>query len=293
MKTCYNGNGGPPLDSDQCFGAGGLYDGTTQRNCRAKNIVAEDVGLTGGVSSYDDSKTYGGVLPHLPGCNPIQPGPQLATIQTNCPYSWPQTLSDGSGGSVASVDPSPTTMATSVSSTTVVQQSSASVADQHLINTPVMSVVTTTSQSTTTTSSPAESATPTGSTGSDSGTSHITAADGSTWQLMGCFTDQLNPVRSLGTTPEWWGKDITSSNCVDHCSKISTSMSGTENGGQCFCGTSLVNSKQVDTSKCNTPCTGDAGQTCGGGGTLSVYKKSGGQSKRTHRHLARHLEAVS
>ena len=283
MKTCYNGNGGPFLDSDGCFGAGGLYDGKTQDACRAKKIVDEDVGWKDGAG---ESTTFGGVLPHLPGCNPIQPGPQLATIQTNCPYSWPQTLSDGSGGSGASVD----TMATSVSSTAVVQQPSASVVDQHPTNSPVMPIM---SQSTTTTSSPAESATPTGSTGSDSGASHMTAADGSTWQLMGCFTDQLNPVRSLGTTPEWWGKDITSSNCVDHCSKIGMSMSGTENGGQCFCGTSLVNSKQVDISKCDSPCTGDASQTCGGGGTLSVYKKSGDPMKRTHRHLARHLEAVS
>ena len=292
MKTCYIGDGGS-LDYDECFGAGSLYDDATASNCRAKNIVDEDVGLTGGESSKDDSETYGGVLPHLPGCNPIQLGPQLATAQTNCPYSWPQTLSDGSGGSGASVDPLPTTMATSVSSTAVAQQSSASVVDQQLTNTPVMPIVATTSQSTTTTSSPAESATSTGSTGSDSGASHMTAADGSTWQLMGCFTDQLNPVRSLGTNPEWWGENITSSNCVDHCSKIGMSMSGTENGGQCFCGTSLVNSKQVDISKCNTPCNGDASQTCGGSGTLSVYKKSGGQTKRTHRHLARHLEAVS
>jgi len=324
MKTCLAGNSDLPLDSSTCFGAGGTYDSSKTETCRVKNIVDEDVGLTGGESSKDGSKTRGGVLSHLPGCNPIQLGPGLATVQTNCPYSLPTGFGNGaalgsqpstgngsfvgassagsvaSTGTMASTETTPTSMAVSASTAAAVQPSSASVVDQHLTNTPAMPIATATSQSTTTTSSmgsPSESATPTGSTsaGSSSSGSQLTASDGSTWDLAGCYTDQLNPVRSLGSSPEWWGQQITASNCVDRCSKLGMPMSGTENSGQCFCGTQLVGSTKVDSGECKARCEGDSSQTCGGPARISLYKKSSGGSKkqRTNRHLARHLEAVS
>ena len=324
MKTCMVGNTGEPLDSNTCFGAGALYDSDTQNNCRVKNIIDEDVGLAGGESSVDNPYgvvTHGGVLPHLPGCNPIQPGPADATIQTNCAYSLPSgfipgaalgsqdgagsvsspsTNSTGSAGTTSSMTSSATTMATSVSSMASAQQSSASVVDQKLTNTPAMPIATATSKVSTTSSStgsPSESGTSTGSTSpsSSSGSSagKITTSDGASWQLIGCYSDQLTPVRSLGGNPEWWGEQITSSNCADHCSKIGMSMAGTENGGQCFCGNSLVGSKKLASSVCSAKCNGDSSQTCGGPAALSVYKKSWSSRKKAHRHLARHIEVVS
>lgn len=144
-------------------------------------------------------------------------------------------------------------------------------------------------------SSPSEApSTGTTSSGSSSSGNTVTSSDGSTWAFAGCYVDQVNPVRSLGGNPEWWGQQITSSNCVDHCSKIGMSMAGTENGGQCFCGNSLVGSKQADPSECNVKCKGDSSQTCGGPARLSLYKKSSASKRdRKHRHLARHIEAVS
>ena len=324
MKTCRIGNTNLPLDSDTCFGAGSVRSGDAMSSCRVANIVSEDVGLAGGEHSTDDFKTRGGVLPHLPGCNPIQSGPGLATVQNNCPYSLPTGFGSGaalgpqsiagtgssanassaapvvSTGMPSSVQTSPTTMATSASTTASFQPSSTSVVDLKLTNSAVMSTATATVQSSTTTSaigSPSESATSIGSTsaGSSSSGSKLTASDGSTWDLAGCYTDQLNPVRSLGSSPEWWGQPITASNCVDRCSKLGMPLSGTENSGQCFCGTHLIGSKNVDSSECKAHCEGDSSQTCGGPARISLYKKSSGGSKkhRTNRHLARHLEAVS
>ena len=319
MKNCMVGNTGEPLDSNACFGAGALYDSDTKDNCRTKNIIDEDVGLTDGEASQDNPygvKTHGGILPHLPGCNPIQAGPGDATVQTNCPYSLPSGFTDGtatksntgagsgndtSSGTGSSAGLSPTTLATSTSSKAATQQSSATVVNQKLTTTPVAPIATATSSATMVTSavgSPSESGTSTGSdsptSSSASSTDKVTASDGSIWQSMGCYSDQLNPVRSLGGNPEWWGQQITASNCADHCSKIGMSMSGTENGGQCFCGNSLVNSKKIDASKCSSKCNGDDSQTCGGPGALTVHKKAWtSRSKKSHRHLARHMEIVS
>ncbi len=320
MKTCMIGNTGEHLDTDTCFGAGALYDVNTSRNCRVKNIVPEDVGLAGGEASIDNDgnvKTYGGILPHLPGCYSIQPGPGLASVRTNCPYNLPTGFGSGAAfgsqspvGTGSSVDASsvalvastgtPSSVQTPASTEASIRSSSASVVDQKLTNTAAMPTATAISQSSTTTSamsSPSESVSSTGSAspGSSSSGGTLTASDGSTWDLNGCYTDQINPVRSLGSSPEWWGQPITASSCVGRCSKLGMSLSGTENSGQCFCGTNLIGSKKVDSNECNATCRGDSSQTCGGPARLSLYKQSSGGSKkqRSNRHLARHLEAIN
>ena len=60
-------------------------------------------------------------------------------------------------------------------------------------------------------------------------------------------------------------------------------LAGTEYAGQCFCGNALVGSQPSSESGCNMACTGKAGEICGGGGRLSVYKKSSGLRRRERR----------
>lgn len=83
MKTCNIGNTGDPLDSNKCFGSGSLYSSSETDNCRVAPSVNEDVGLISPTES-DNSNTYGGVLPALPGCNQIQAGPGDAKSQSGC-----------------------------------------------------------------------------------------------------------------------------------------------------------------------------------------------------------------
>ena len=262
MKTCRVGNTGHPLDSDACFGAGGVYTNDEKHNCKVKNIVPEDVGTT----SY---------LKTLPGCNPIQPAPGPATIQTNCP-NVVTSFGDGSGV-VSPVSSKATTLATSTASKAT-PKSSTSVG------------VTTTATTSKTSSSVSPSETSTAST--SGGSTSYKADDGSTWTFDGCYVDKVNP-RTLPNNG-WWGKPITNGECAKGCSKNGFSISGAENGGQCFCGNTL-DSKKVDSSECNSPCLGDASQKCGGPARLSVYRKGSTKSKkdRVHRHLERHLRAVS
>ena len=86
MPTCKPGNTGvPPLSDETCFGNyGGTYTSEEMTSCTIKPTVNEAVGWTYGEvdNPVGNVLTYGGVLDALPGCNPIQYGPGLATIQT-------------------------------------------------------------------------------------------------------------------------------------------------------------------------------------------------------------------
>lgn len=97
MSTCKPGNtGNPPLSDDSCFGKfGGTYSYAEMNNCRVKPTVNEPVGWNYGEvdNPVGGVLTYGGVLPKLPGCNPIQPGPGKASIQ-NCGGSSPTSSTE-------------------------------------------------------------------------------------------------------------------------------------------------------------------------------------------------------
>lgn len=247
MKTCNPGNTrNPKLDSDQCFGAGALQDNT--RACTKTSSVNEDIGLNGPLSQ-------------LPGCNPIQAGPGLATKPANC-----------AGG--AALAPSPTS-----------GPSSAGLAQTTTSSSPV-----------TPTTSAKAGPTPTDTVPPSGGSSEMSPpsvnSTSGVWKAAGCFSDALNP-RSLGSRPEWWGQKISSSNCVEHCDSIRAKYAGTENGGECWCGNELLNSVSHP-GKCTSKCVGDASEICGGPGHLSIYSLDGLVSikkRRTHHRHNRHFLA--
>lgn len=249
MKTCNAGNTGLGLDEPQCFGAGSIQSGAQKDACTIAPSVNEDIGATTPLNA-------------LPGCNPIQPGPGLATKPANCAVA----------GKVAD----PTSVAAPVASTTAASDP-----------------VTTTAPSDPVTTAPSDPA-PSGTNDpSESGQSPASVNSKSgVWKAAGCFRDALNP-RSLGQQPEWWGAQITSSNCVAHCDSIGAKYAGTENGGQCFCGNQLNKSAKVD-GKCTAKCNGDASEICGGPALLSVYSLDGtvALSKRTHQRHSRHFKGI-
>ena len=92
MPTCNPGNTPTPLLSDNvCFGKyGGTYTDEEMTTCTVKPFQTENVGWNYG----DIDNPIGGqptpgriVGTKLPGCNPIQKGPQAATVYStsNCP----------------------------------------------------------------------------------------------------------------------------------------------------------------------------------------------------------------
>ena len=86
MPTCKPGNtDNPPLSDSSCFGNfGGTYTYPQMDACTIMPTVNEPVGWTYGEvdNPVGGVLTYGGVLDKLPGCNPIQPGPGMASVQT-------------------------------------------------------------------------------------------------------------------------------------------------------------------------------------------------------------------
>lgn len=72
---------------------------------------------------------------------------------------------------------------------------------------------------------------------------------------------------------------MTVETCVDFCSGKGFSVAGLEFGRECYCANSIpADSAPVPgyMGNCMTPCAGDAGEYCGGGGTISLYQKCTG-----------------
>jgi len=91
-----------------------------------------------------------------------------------------------------------------------------------------------------------------------------------------------------GITFAWYGEAVTSSGCANYCDTQGYTMAGTENGGQCFCDNELHGSMQEPDTDCDSPCEGDATQTCGGPARLSVFKASSSTRKMRLKHLKTH-----
>ncbi|KAL8778640.1 MAG: hypothetical protein Q9213_007330 [Squamulea squamosa] len=259
MKTCNPGNTGDNLDTPQCFGAGSIQSGNAKDACRKQSSINEEIGLNGPLSQ-------------LPGCNPIQAGPGLATKPTNC-------AGGVAAGPVSVRAPSSTTIASTTSAAGPVDTQPASVAP----------VTQTTSAKAEPSPTNTETIPPPSGGSSELSPPSVNSTSG-VWKAAGCFLDALNP-RSLGKQPEWWGQSISSSNCVEHCDSIHAKYAGTENGGQCFCGNEIVNSASHP-GKCTSKCVGDSSEICGGPGHLSIYSLDGSVSikkRRTHHRHIRHL----
>ncbi len=81
----------------------------------------------------------------------------------------------------------------------------------------------------------------------------------------GCYTDDEN--RAL---PAWFGEGHTIESCVNVARQNGYSYAGLQWYGHCFAGNSIGYS-QVGDNECNTPCSANPGQMCGGGWRNSIY----------------------
>ena len=118
-----------------------------------------------------------------------------------------------------------------------------------------------------------------------------TKADAAGWKYAGCYRDTRDRVIHGEKFPKLG--PLTNDKCAAYCDSKGFFLSGTENSGQCFCGSAVVGSEKLDDSACSKPCDGDATESCGGGWALSVYSKDGSigapDAKRDlHAHILRH-----
>lgn len=70
---------------------------------------------------------------------------------------------------------------------------------------------------------------------------------------------------------------MTNTQCIAFCQGQGSILAGTEDGSECYCGSTLIGSIILPVEQCNITCTGDAtGSTmCGGSWALSVWSPDG------------------
>ncbi|CAH1274249.1 FCGBP [Branchiostoma lanceolatum] len=137
---------------------------------------------------------------------------------------------------------------------------------------------------------------------------HLKADQGQKWNDLGCYQKmfyicQIGRGEASGCTgqavdlrPEYKGcyrdasrrkfptrymtsNQQTTSLCVNFCRQYKFPYAATEYGNQCYCGReqdfSAIGSS-LPNAQCNTPCTGNPYQKCGGNWKMSVYKTATG-----------------
>ncbi|KAH8650653.1 glycoside hydrolase family 55 protein [Tricladium varicosporioides] len=95
------------------------------------------------------------------------------------------------------------------------------------------------------------------------------------WDYTGCYTDQV-AARTLGTALNIPGgaSAMTVEACLSICQAAGYSLAGVEYASECYCDNTLRNGggPAPDGEKqCDMPCSGNKGETCGGGNRLSLY----------------------
>ncbi|KAH8891152.1 glyoxal oxidase like protein [Thozetella sp. PMI_491] len=90
------------------------------------------------------------------------------------------------------------------------------------------------------------------------------------WSAQGCWVDSLQSRSLPFQLPD--SQNLTNAGCAQACVARGYIISGTEWYSQCFCGNAIYfgNSKTPD-SDCNTPCSGNSKDMCGGADRLTIY----------------------
>ncbi len=90
------------------------------------------------------------------------------------------------------------------------------------------------------------------------------------WEFYGCWIDGAQG-RILDTQlPD--SENLTLQSCASSCAKAGYTVAGAEYHSQCFCDNYIENggSKAKSEDECNTPCTGNSSQICGGGNRMTI-----------------------
>lgn len=93
------------------------------------------------------------------------------------------------------------------------------------------------------------------------------------WTPLGCYTDGSSSGRTLpnSATVPGGASNMTIENCQAACRALGYSLVGLEYAQECWCGNSSENGGVPATDGCTMPCTGNAGEICGGSWRLNVF----------------------
>ncbi|CDZ98532.1 beta-1,6-N-acetylglucosaminyltransferase, contains WSC domain [Phaffia rhodozyma] len=91
------------------------------------------------------------------------------------------------------------------------------------------------------------------------------------YENIGCWSDNPDPDRVLDGMEYVVLNNMTPELCTLRCSGANYTYAGTQNGDTCYCGNSLEGSNSLSDSSCQTPCTGNSSETCGGGYANGIW----------------------
>lgn len=95
------------------------------------------------------------------------------------------------------------------------------------------------------------------------------------WSHLGCFQDAISRTL-LGAKPvDYLQGNVSSEECIDHCVSGGYKFAGTENGRECWCGTSIRDDAvRLPESQCGKPYQGQPTELCGGSWAIDVFISS-------------------
>ncbi|KAI8494656.1 Proprotein convertase subtilisin/kexin type 9 [Branchiostoma belcheri] len=89
---------------------------------------------------------------------------------------------------------------------------------------------------------------------------------------VGCYRARVGGLTSDVTVDD---ESLIPTSCINHCTSEGYRYAGLQFGNECLCGDSLSQLTWFGSepeSECDTPCTGDAAEACGGNKRTSIYR---------------------
>ena len=77
--------------------------------------------------------------------------------------------------------------------------------------------------------------------------------------------------RVLGDAVKVDRENMTIENCIQFCKNDGYAFAGVESEDECFCGNNPPSQNSIPDSECNSKCSGDQTQICGGHWKISIY----------------------
>ncbi|KAF8151649.1 hypothetical protein B0H34DRAFT_801346 [Crassisporium funariophilum] len=94
------------------------------------------------------------------------------------------------------------------------------------------------------------------------------------WVSLGCYTDGVNGVRTIGIPTPVTGQ-VSIETCTTACFNAGLSISGTEFADECYCASAITSGAPAPATDCTMVCAGNSSEFCGGPNRLNAYNYTG------------------
>ncbi len=110
------------------------------------------------------------------------------------------------------------------------------------------------------------------STSIDTSTEYIVLFTETSTEYIGCYLDNSMDL----DLPLWmdFKAHLTISTCQKACGALYYGYAGVQASSHCYCGDTYGKHGQQGESTCDTPCTGNTSQTCGGSTYNAIYRST-------------------